>query len=60
MGLVTNIANDQTQKNFFSTGIQLDMELVLFTLLKSTLSFGFSRAYGPMLPNDQFMVSLKL
>lgn len=60
MGLFTNIANDQSQQNFFSTGIQLDMELVLFTLLKSTLSFGFSRAYGPMLPNDQFMVSLKL
>jgi hypothetical protein len=60
MGLFTNFANDQVQQNFFATGIQLDMELVLFTLLKSTLSFGFSRAYGPMLPNDQFMVSLKL
>jgi len=60
MGLFTNIANDQDQLNFFSSGVQLDLELVLFSLLKSTLSFGFSRAYGPMLPNDQFMVSLKL
>ena len=59
-GLFTNIANDQPQLNFFSSGVQLDLEIVLFTLLKSTLSFGFSRAYGPMLPSDQFMVSLKL
>jgi hypothetical protein len=60
MGLFTNFANDQPQQNFFSSGIQLDMEIVLFSLLKSTLSLGFSRAYGPMIPNDQFMVSLKL
>ncbi len=60
MGLLTNIANDQPQRNFFASGIQLDMEIVLFTLLKSTLSFGYSRAYGPMSPADQFMVSLKL
>jgi hypothetical protein len=60
MGLFTNIANDRPQRNFFSSGVQLDLELVLFSLLKSTLSFGFSRAYGLMKPNDQFMVSLKL
>ena len=59
-GLFTNIANDQPQLNFFSSGVQLDLEIVLFSLIKSTLSFGFARAYGPMLPNDQFMVSLKL
>ncbi len=60
MGLFTNIENDRPQQNFFSSGIQLDFELVLFSLLKSTLSFGYSRAYGPTNPNDQFMVSLKL
>lgn len=60
MGLLTNLANDQPQRTFFASGVQLDLELVLFSLLKSTLSFGFSRAYGPMLPSDQFMVSLKL
>jgi hypothetical protein len=60
MGLLTNVANDQPQRSFFSSGVQLDLELVLFSLLKSTLSFGFSRAYGPMSPSDQFMVSLKL
>ncbi len=60
MGMFTNIANDQPQLNYFSSGIQLDLELVMFSLLKSTLSFGFARAYGLMAPLDQFMVSLKL
>ncbi|MCX6268864.1 MAG: hypothetical protein NTW16_16180 [Bacteroidetes bacterium] len=60
MGMFTNIANDQPQRNYFSSGIQLDLELVMFSLLKSTLSFGFARAYGPMAPLDQFMISLKL
>lgn len=60
MGLMTNIANGESQNNYFSSGIQLDLELVMFTLIKSTLSLGFSRAYGPMEPKDQFMVSLKL
>jgi hypothetical protein len=60
MGLFTNIANDQPQTNFFSSGIQVDWEIVLFSLLKSTFSVGFSRAYSPLSPQDQFMVSLKL
>ena len=60
MGMFTNIANDQPQLNYFSSGIQLDLELVIFSLLKTTLSFGYARAYGPMSPLDQFMFSLKL
>ena len=60
MGLFTNIANRQPQLNYFATGVQMDLELVLFSLLKSTLSLGYSRAYGPIMPANQFMVSLKL
>jgi len=60
MGLFSNLANNLPNTNYFSTGAQLDLELVLFSLIKSNLSFGYSRAYGPMLPADQFMVSLKL
>jgi hypothetical protein len=60
MGLFTNLANSLVNTNYFSTGVQLDLELVLFSLIKSDLSFGYARAYGPMLPADQFMVSLKL
>lgn len=60
MGLFADIANDRPQTSYFASGVQLDFELVLFSLLKSTLSFGFSRAYGPAPSTDQFMVSLKL
>ncbi|MEI6049888.1 MAG: hypothetical protein WCS03_13365 [Bacteroidota bacterium] len=63
MGLFTNIAYDKpelSQINYYSSGAQLDFEIVLFSLLKSTLSLGYSRAYSTTHPNDQFMVSLKL
>ncbi len=60
-GLFTNFFNDQANQNWFSTGVQADLELVLFSLLKSTLSFGYARAYREgMGPKDQFMISLKL
>jgi len=60
-GLFTNFFNNQVNYNFFSTGAQVDLELVLFSLLKSTLSFGYARAYmDRMCPKDQFMISLKL
>ncbi len=60
MGLFANLANDLPQQNYYNSGIQLDLELVLFSLLKSTLSLGYSRAYTPGLPADQYMISLKL
>lgn len=66
MGLVTDVNNglpqqkNLVQRNYLAAGAQIDMELVLFSLLKSTLSFGYSRAYGPLKNSDQFMVSLKL
>mgnify|MGYP002476918242 CR=1 FL=1 len=41
-------------------GLQVDLEIVLFSLLKSTLSFGYSRMLTPALAGNQFMVSLKL
>ncbi len=60
-GLFTNFANDQVNRNILSTGAQVDIELVLFSLLKSTLSVGYARAYmDKMHPADQFMISLKL
>ncbi len=47
---------------YYSAGAQLDFEIVLFSLLKSTLSFGYSRAFGDvkLYAADEFMVSLKL
>ena len=63
MGLFTNIGYDKPdlqQLNYYSAGAQLDFEIVLFSLLKSTLSLGYSRAYGVTEAADQFMISLKL
>ena len=63
MGLFTNVGYNQPQLkqlNYYSTGAQLDFEIVLFSLLKSTLSFGYARAYTPSNQKGQFMVSLKL
>ena len=60
-GLFTNFFSDQIRGNWYNTGVQADLELVLFSLLKSTLSVGWSRAYSHgMAPSDQFMISLKL
>ena len=60
IGLFSNLFNNLENLNYYSTGAQVDLELVLFSLIKSNLSFGYARAYGPMLPADQFMLSLKL
>lgn len=60
MGLFTNVENSLDNLNYYSAGAQVDFELVLFSLIKSTLSFGYARAFGPMLPAGQYMISLKL
>ena len=63
MGLFTNVGYNQPQirqLNYYSSGTQLDFEIVLFSLLKATLSVGYSKAYSHLKNDDQFMVSLKL
>jgi len=63
MGLFTNIGYDQPQLrqlNYYSTGAQLDFEIVLFSLLKSTLSLGYSRATSNANSHNEYMFSLKL
>ncbi|MHC1706404.1 MAG: YncE family protein [Bacteroidales bacterium] len=63
-GLITNfdVYDDKMySRQALNSGAQLDMELVLFSLLKSTLSAGFARAYRQdMKPSDEFMISLRL
>jgi len=60
-GLFTNFFNDQVNHNWFSSGAQVDLELVLFSLLKSSFSVGYARAYRDGTgPKDQVMISLKL
>lgn len=53
--------DSKIRREYYSAGTQLDFELVLFSLLKSNLSFGYGRSFGKTLtPSDEFMISLKI
>lgn len=59
--LATNISDESFRTYHHNIGAQLDLELVFFSLLKSTLSFGYARAFNEnMMPGNEFMISLKL
>jgi len=61
MGLFADVAEKDHRQTIYNAGAQLDFELVLFSLLKSTLSFGYARVFQDAFsPREQFMVSLKL
>jgi 6-phosphogluconolactonase (cycloisomerase 2 family) len=61
MGLWADPTYSDYKYEVYNAGAQLDFELVLFSLIKSTLSFGYARAFEKgFLPKDQYMVSLKL
>jgi len=63
MGLSLNPekSNNLAMENYFNSGAQLDFELVLFSLIKSYLSFGYARGFSKgMLPGNEFMISLKI
>ena len=46
--------------NYVSVGAQMNVQMVFFTHMKTTLSFGYARAWGNGLNQGEFMVSLKL
>ena len=61
MGLFADIAEPDYRQMWFNSGAQLDVELALFTLMKSYISFGYARSYNESLaPSNQWMISLKL
>ncbi|MCX6234331.1 MAG: hypothetical protein NT175_06340 [Bacteroidetes bacterium] len=61
MGLLADITDDTFRREVYNAGAQVDFELVLFSLIKSTLSFGYARAFQDgYSPSGQWMVSLKL
>jgi len=60
MGLFTNLGNNLPRADYYAAGAQLDFEIVLFSLLKSTLSVGYSNAIKSEFPAGQWMFSLKL
>lgn len=46
--------------NYVSVGAQMNIQLVFFSYLKSTLSVGYARTWGNAINQGEFMISLKL
>ena len=60
-GLFADIFDPDYKSIMYNAGAQLNFELVLFSLIKSTFSVGYSRGFrNHEAPNDQFMLSLKI
>jgi len=59
--LMTNFDKQSTINNYFNTGAQMDIQLVLFSYLRTTWSVGYARKLEKNKANsDQLMLSLKL
>ena len=56
--------DDVLARTYYDAGVQLDLRLVLFSNLKSTLSLGYARAFRPDAEetddDDEVMISLKI
>lgn len=50
----------ENKASYVSVGGQLNIQMVLFTHMSSTLSFGYARVYGNGKNSGEFMVSLKI
>jgi hypothetical protein len=59
--LISDFSDSDLTRNRFNAGIQVDLELVLFSYLKTTWSVGYAQKYEKSyLPQDQWMFSVKL
>jgi len=59
--LITDPDDNPLSRNVFNTGVQIDLETVLFSYLKTTWSAGYARKYETGInPAEQWMFSLKL
>jgi len=60
-GLPSTGDNPINRKHLFNAGGQLDIQMVLFSYLKTTWSIGYARKFeAGVAPTNQFMFSLKL
>ncbi|MFH1212708.1 MAG: hypothetical protein V1681_01340, partial [Candidatus Neomarinimicrobiota bacterium] len=60
-GLSTNLLAPSINRTVFNCGTQVDMEIVLFSLFKTTLSAGYGVAIeNDRKPTDEWMFSLKI
>ena len=59
-GIILNPDKDY-RRQVYNIGGQLDFQVVFFSLLKTTLSFGYARSFeNGLRPDEEFMISLKL
>lgn len=59
--LMTNFYNKSEVSHYFNLGAQIDIQLVLFSYLKTTWSVGYARKFETSEKgSNQFMLSLKL
>ncbi|MEO6486941.1 MAG: hypothetical protein ABIO78_03245, partial [Thermoanaerobaculia bacterium] len=56
--LATDVTTDR--RTVYDIGAQVDLSLVLFASLDSTLSVGYASAFGEGSRSDEVMISLKL
>lgn len=61
-GLITNIDDDFYRGRFYNIGAQLDIRMVIFSILESTFSVGYGSAwnYDSGARGDEWMISLRL
>jgi hypothetical protein len=61
MGIATNVNHDVYRREVVNGGAQLNLKLVIFSSLESTLSLGYAvAAEKGWAPEDEFMISLKI
>ncbi len=59
--LITDFYNSNKTRNIFNAGIQIDMQVIMFSYFKTTWSAGYAAKFEKGIPNKgQFMLSLKL
>lgn len=60
-GVITNLDNDDFRREVWNVGAQLNLKIVLFSSLESTVSFGYAVAVEKGRDNErEFMASLKI
>ena len=59
--LMTNLDDTPSRREVYNLGFQADMQIVLFSLFKTTLSFGYAQSFEDgRKPNNEVMISLKI
>lgn len=61
-GLITNVDDELFRGRFYNVGAQLDIRMVIFSILESTFSVGYGSAwnYDTGDRGDEWMISLRL